>query len=181
MRGPSLAPLPAAFITGGMLLTAAKFYGSPTLPNARLLFRASLLHLPIFMAAFLLHRQPNTGEDRAALLAHNARLLGLGGPLTDEEREQQQLGWAAGSGGADGARVRFSLPPLPFLGPLPLGLQLSCPSKASCEEGGEEQCGADANAEYAEGGEQQREQQPADDTSAPTVARGQDDGRSCSP
>ena len=46
----------AALITAGMTLTAAKFYSAPTTANARLLFRASLLHLPIFMGAFLLHR-----------------------------------------------------------------------------------------------------------------------------
>lgn len=166
----------SAFITGGMVLTAAKFYGSPTVPNARLLFRASLLHLPIFMAAFLLHRQPNTGEDRAALLAHNARLLGLGGPLTEEEREQEQLGWAAGGGDGEGAagsaaRLRFSLPPLPFLGPLPLGLQLSCPSKAACEEGGEEGEGAGSGAEQAEDGEQHDERQSAEGVAAATAAK----------
>ena len=41
-----------------MMLTAAKFHATPTTANARLLFRASLLHLPIFMTAFLLHRLP---------------------------------------------------------------------------------------------------------------------------
>lgn len=58
-----------------MTVMAAKFYASPSIPNARLLFRASLLHLPLFMAAFLAHRLPNTGEDRAALLVG----AGLGG------------------------------------------------------------------------------------------------------
>lgn len=51
-----------------MMLTAARFYSTPTVANARILFRASLLHLPLFMAAFLVHRLPNRGEDRAALL-----------------------------------------------------------------------------------------------------------------
>jgi hypothetical protein len=60
-----------------MLLTAARFYSKPSNPNARLLFRASLLHLPIFMIAFLLHRRPNTGEDRAMLARKQASLLGL--------------------------------------------------------------------------------------------------------
>lgn len=125
-----------------MMLTAAKFYATPTIPNARLLFRASLLHLPVFMAAFLLHRLPNTGEDRAQLLAHNVRLLGLGAPLASEERAVAgSSGWGAEEEAAAPlaagalARVRLSFPPLPFLGALPLGLELSCPSKASCEEG----------------------------------------------
>jgi protoheme IX farnesyltransferase len=65
-----------------MALAAASFYGRPNNANARLLFRASLLHLPIFMAAFLLHRRPNTGElDRAGLLSLEARRLGFGAPL----------------------------------------------------------------------------------------------------
>ena len=63
-----LHPVLAAFITGGMMLTAARFYSTPTVANARILFRASLLHLPLFMAAFLVHRLPNRGEDKAALL-----------------------------------------------------------------------------------------------------------------
>ena len=50
------------------MLTAARFYSTPTVANARFLFRASLLHLPLFMAAFLVHRLPNRGEDKAALL-----------------------------------------------------------------------------------------------------------------
>ncbi len=68
----------SAFITAGMLLTAARFYGRPTTGNARVLFRASLLHLPLFMAAFLVHRIPNTGIARGELLSEHARLL-LGG------------------------------------------------------------------------------------------------------
>jgi hypothetical protein len=131
---PRLPPtLAAAFITGGMMLTAAKFYGAPTMPNARLLFRASLLHLPIFMAAFLVHREPNLRGDKAALLRYNASLLGLSGHTSASEGElvrqqaaQQQQQQAGGSGSAgreagDEQAVlawtmrRISLPPLPFL------------------------------------------------------------------
>lgn len=65
----------SAFITAGMLLTAATFYGRPTTRNARILFRASLVHLPLFMAAFLVHRIPNTGIARWELLSEHARLL----------------------------------------------------------------------------------------------------------
>lgn len=49
----------------------------PSNANARLLFRASLIHLPIFMAAFLLHRCPNRGEDRADMLLEHMHSLGL--------------------------------------------------------------------------------------------------------
>ncbi|KAI7845683.1 hypothetical protein COHA_000797 [Chlorella ohadii] len=127
----------SAFITAGMMLTAARFYSTPTVANARILFRASLLHLPLFMAAFLLHRLPNHGEDKAALLVHNARLLGIGGSAAQRERaEQEEEQGALGPALSALTRVRLSFPPLPFLPSLPLEVsaQLSCPSKAACEE-----------------------------------------------
>jgi protoheme IX farnesyltransferase len=83
----------SAFITAGMLLTAANFYAKPSTGNARILFRASLLHLPVFMGAFLLHRIPNTGIERREVLMEHARLLLGGGGLgvegggEDQERE----------------------------------------------------------------------------------------------
>ena len=122
-----------------MLLTAATFYATPTSANARLLFRASLLHLPIFMAAFLLHRQPNLNPDKPALLAHNARLLGLGRPLEPHELPAA----SAPELRAGAARVahRVAIPPLPFL-PVPrLELPGGCPSKALCAEQQREQQG----------------------------------------
>jgi len=85
----------SAFITAGMLLTAANFYAKPSNMNARILFRASLLHLPIFMVAFLLHRIPNTGDDRITLLMEHARLLGIGvrdryeDPVDDDDEHQR--------------------------------------------------------------------------------------------
>ena len=133
----------SAFITGGMLLTAAKFYSAPSQGNARLLFRASLLHLPIFMIAFLLHRRPNTGEDRLELFAHNARLLGLGSEaavtasqvLQAKNIEDRRENSSSGSNG----RYRVQLPPMPFLLPAPQ-LSVACPSKALCssEDDGED-------------------------------------------
>jgi protoheme IX farnesyltransferase len=132
----------SAFITGGMLLTAAKFYSSPSQRNARLLFRASLLHLPIFMIAFLLHRRPNIGEDRIELFAHNARLLGLGSEAAVgvyqqeffkakniDEKQQKMSGSPDDDGG--GGRYRVQLPPMPFLLPAPQ-FSVACPSKALC-------------------------------------------------
>lgn len=120
----------SAFITGGMLLTAAKFYSTPSQANARLLFRASLLHLPIYMGAFLLHRKPNTGEDRMGLLAHNVRLLGFGSgvSLAGESDERRR-----GLSDYGELLMRVQLPPFPFL-PVPQ-LAVQCPSKALCSEG----------------------------------------------
>jgi heme o synthase len=134
----------SAFVTAGLVLAAAKFLSSPMAPgnaSARLLFRASLLHLPVFMGCFLVHRRPNTEPNKAGLLAHNVRLLGLGRPPEPQEVEA----WRGPPLSADAeirvARMRaaidsVTLPPLPFL-PLPR-LELACPSKAACEEGGEE-------------------------------------------
>eukprot|EP00887_Chlorella_sp_A99_P002564 scaffold6.g2564.t1 len=130
----------SAFITGGMLLTAAKFYSSPSTASARLLFRASLLHLPLFMAAFLAHRLPNTSDAKLELLWHNVRLLGLGEPVAHGPS-------AAGELAAHRpCQAMPFLPPLPFL-PLP-HLPFSCPSKAAClsAEEGEEEGGAAAEA-----------------------------------
>ena len=92
-----ISPNPAAFITGGMLLTAAKFYATPSLPNARLLFRASLLHLPLFLAAFLAHRIPNTGEDKLQLLVRGAVVgpRGAWGPERAAAGQAQQDGHGA--------------------------------------------------------------------------------------
>ncbi|PRW44545.1 Protoheme IX mitochondrial [Chlorella sorokiniana] len=153
----------SAFITGGMMLTAARFYSSPTVANARILFRASLLHLPLFMAAFLVHRLPNHGEDKAALLMHNARLLGLGGSVEQrqpgKQHEEEEGALAALT------RVRLSLPPLPFLPSLPLAVsaQLSCPSKAACEE---------AQPQQQEGeGKEEAEEEGGGEGAAPAAGR----------
>jgi protoheme IX farnesyltransferase len=130
----------SAFITAGMLLTAAKFYSAPSNANARLLFRASLLHLPLFMAAFLVHRRPNTEGDKRGLLAHNVRLLGFGAPLeAGQERGAGGGGagaWRGGEGesGFGRAMGRVSLPPLPFLPVVPQ--LVACPSKAICQQEG---------------------------------------------
>jgi protoheme IX farnesyltransferase len=152
-----------------MMLTAAKFYGSPTTPNARLLFRASLFHLPLFMAAFLLHRLPNTNDDKAGLLMLNARRLGIGQPLTAEERWQGLHGDGSGDISREQqeeedslaqqalaalSRVRLNFPPSPFVPMLPLSARLTCPSKASCEQAAKE-------ADDAEGQQQQQQQAAA--------------------
>ena len=112
----------SAFISAGMLLTAANFYAKPSNMNARILFRASLLHLPIFMAAFLLHRIPNTGDDRITLLLEHARLLGVGRQGEDEERKEihshPSILSESRRGVGDAQHGMVPAPPLPFL-PLP--------------------------------------------------------------
>lgn len=107
-----------------MLLTAAKFYSAPTNGNARTLFRASLLHLPIFMGAFLLHRLPNTGEDRKELFLDNARRLGLAMPnspnMKDSASDSENGNEIATTVPANLVAYStmyssVSIPPLPFL------------------------------------------------------------------
>eukprot|EP00191_Tetraselmis_sp_GSL018_P003206 CAMPEP_0177604474 /NCGR_PEP_ID=MMETSP0419_2-20121207/16139_1 /TAXON_ID=582737 /ORGANISM="Tetraselmis sp., Strain GSL018" /LENGTH=354 /DNA_ID=CAMNT_0019098463 /DNA_START=467 /DNA_END=1529 /DNA_ORIENTATION=- len=56
-----------AIISGGMAATAAAFYQSPSTRAARVLFRASLLHLPLLMGAMILHRVPNCRLEAAQL------------------------------------------------------------------------------------------------------------------
>lgn len=136
----------SAFITGGMLLTAAKFYSTPSQANARLLFRASLLHLPIYMGAFLVHRKPNNGEDRMELLAHNVRLLGFGSGvgLVGESDGRRR-----GLSDYGELLMRVQLPPFPFL-PVPQ-LAVHCPSKALCSEAdGEESSEEEEDEERSE-------------------------------
>lgn len=47
----------SALVTGGLCATAGVFYQSPTTANARLLFRASLLHLPVWMVGLMAYRK----------------------------------------------------------------------------------------------------------------------------
>lgn len=101
----------SAFITGAMTVTAAAFYSSPTNAAARTLFRASLLHLPLFMAALLLHRVPHT-QDTAAQwkvsLANPSRMFAASPALSKPER----------SYAAQGALRTVCVAPFPFL-PVP--------------------------------------------------------------
>lgn len=49
---------------GGMLITSISWYQRRTNAAARLLFRGSLLYLPLFMGGLLFHRVPNTEANR---------------------------------------------------------------------------------------------------------------------
>lgn len=98
----------AAFITGAMTVTAAAFYSSPTNAAARTLFRASLLHLPLFMGALLIHRVPQTQEHTSQLrvsLANPSGMFAASPLLSGAERQSA----------AQGALRTVCAPPLPFL------------------------------------------------------------------
>lgn len=101
----------AAFITGAMTVTAAAFYSSPTNAAARTLFRASLLHLPLFMGALLIHRVPQTQEHTSQLrvsLANPSRMFAASPLLPGAERHSA----------AQGALRTVCVPAFPFL-PVP--------------------------------------------------------------
>ena len=124
--GTTTAPFAteAAVATGAMAAAAAAFRATPGDAGARLLFRASLAHLPVWMGCFLWHRVPNTVELRQtqapaalaarwrAAAAHRPRAPGPPpGPLPDA----------------------FLLPPM--LAPLlPRRPAATCPAAVACEE-----------------------------------------------
>ncbi len=101
----------SAFITGAMTVTAAAFYSSPTNAAARTLFRASLLHLPLFMAALLIHRVPHNQEHAAqwkVSLASPSSVFAASPVLCSPEQ----------SHAAQGAMRTICVAPFPFL-PVP--------------------------------------------------------------
>ena len=98
-----------ALISGGMAATAGVFYQSPSMRTARLMFRASLLHLPLLMAAMMAHRIPNRGLS-AAELKDNLRQR-----FASKETKADSSGSSSSSSGAH----LMPLPPFPFL-PVPI-------------------------------------------------------------
>ncbi len=79
--------VPWNLLAGGFAVTAVAWYQSRTNAAARLLFRASLLYLPIFMAALLFHRVPNTEENRQRVAARLSRLTAWGAADSDTDWE----------------------------------------------------------------------------------------------
>jgi protoheme IX farnesyltransferase len=100
--------------------------------SARRLFRASLLHLPLFMGAMLLHRIPHT-QDQPQHLVTQLR-LGLPAPGQQESSSDPDADGPrrvpAAAWPHKGILGALSAAPFPFL---PVPLQLRCPSKAACE------------------------------------------------
>lgn len=97
-------------------LVASSMFRNPSLQQARILFRASLVHLPVFMGALMLHRRPNP-----ALLAQNE----------DQEREEDKDERRASKKWRQegGALPSMSRPPFPFL-PIP---PMHYPISAECQ------------------------------------------------
>lgn len=102
----------SAFVSGAMTLAAAAFYSSPTNAAARTLFRASLVHLPLFMAALLAHRVPQMQGQGAQLqvsLLNPVRSF-ASSPVDSMPKQ---------STAAHGALQTMCVAPFPFL-PIPM-------------------------------------------------------------
>ena len=87
LDGTRFANCAFELVAGGFAVTAVAWYQSRTNAAARLLFRASLLYLPIFMAALLFHRVPNTEENRQRVAARLSRLAAWGASGSDSDWE----------------------------------------------------------------------------------------------
>ncbi|KAK9823368.1 hypothetical protein WJX72_002264 [[Myrmecia] bisecta] len=136
----------AALVTGGMTVAAAAFYQAPSSPAARTLFRASLLHLPLFMGGLVLHRVPNTQEHKSQqqLFARlHLKLTGSDLSVTSNLRER----WQRASPPAHTALHAASIAPFPFL---PVPFEWRCPSKAACQSLEEEESADSKDAGEAE-------------------------------
>ena len=100
----------ATIAAGTLATTAAVFYGTPSQKSARLLFRFSLLFLPVFMLGMLIHRVPNdhsvTFTSLKAKLAEGFSL----GSTPDRTHELNGVHWPV---------REFSVAPGPFL-PVPM-------------------------------------------------------------
>ena len=64
--GTATAPFAteSAVASGVLAALAAAFWARPSSGTARALFRGSLVHLPVWMGCLLVHRVPNTAENR---------------------------------------------------------------------------------------------------------------------
>lgn len=102
----------SAFVSGAMTLSAAAFYSSPTNAAARALFKASLVHLPLFLAALLVHRIPQTQEHAAQFHVSLAPPVRSFASAPVHSQTQQ-------SDAVRGALRTVCVAPFPFL-PLPM-------------------------------------------------------------
>eukprot|EP00262_Sarcandra_glabra_P005824 TRINITY_DN17697_c0_g2_i1.p1 TRINITY_DN17697_c0_g2~~TRINITY_DN17697_c0_g2_i1.p1 ORF type:complete len:457 (-),score=77.96 TRINITY_DN17697_c0_g2_i1:115-1485(-) len=78
--------LESAILTLSMSAAALSFYHDRTTKNARRMFHASLLYLPVFMSGLLLHRLPNNQQQLKA--ANSDRLVEL--PFSDASVQQSE-------------------------------------------------------------------------------------------
>lgn len=109
----------ATIAAGTLATTAAVFYQKPSQRSARLLFRFSILFLPVFMLGLAIHRVPNSHTvSFDSLRVKLSQGSSLGRPGMDSEL---RAAWPL---------QEISAVPLPFL---PVPLQMRCPAKASCQ------------------------------------------------
>jgi len=128
----------SAVASGVLAALAAAFWARPSNGTARALFRGSLIHLPVWMGCLLLHRVPNTSENR-----EEQRL--------EKVVERIERGFTRGYPDFNSSSSSSQKPPMPLPGPFLLppvmpglgGDRVSwgglsgvggCPSKAACDD-----------------------------------------------
>ena len=104
---------------------------TPSQVSARRVFRASLLHLPLFMAALIWHRIPQTEEQRSTqrIVAQFRVSMATHAALPASTALEEAISPEC-RGQRSGILGALSAAPFPFL---PVPLQLRCPSKVACE------------------------------------------------
>ena len=105
-------------------LSASAFYTRPTQQTARLLFRMSLFHLPVYLALLALHRAPNTQPVTWRELRARLTEQGLREQVHGDEYAPQPRG---GSGDRGKVSVAARVPVMPMIFPFSPPMALPCP------------------------------------------------------
>ncbi|KAF3791037.1 Protoheme IX farnesyltransferase [Nymphaea thermarum] len=114
--------LESTLLTSFISAAALSFYLNRTTKNARRMFHASLLYLPVFMAGFLFHRLPQLEEDtitaESGRLAESSSVAGCVEEKHDTENKTKPLKHPL-SAQARSPVAYASIAPFPFL-PAPI-------------------------------------------------------------
>lgn len=99
--------------------TAISFYLNRTTKDARRMFRASLLYLPVFMSGLLVHRVTESEQQMA--IENSSKIVEMSCSLetTEEAPEEKRMKKSAGNGQRRPPVAYASVAPFPFL-PAPL-------------------------------------------------------------
>ncbi|XP_020244290.1 protoheme IX farnesyltransferase, mitochondrial-like isoform X2 [Asparagus officinalis] len=108
--------LESSLLTLCMTAAALSFVQDRSTKNARRMFHASLLYLPVFMAGFLLHRLPKVEADEELLVSETQEFI--------SDKTHKSSSWRRELKNGDQSQVRppvafASVAPFPFL-PAPL-------------------------------------------------------------
>jgi len=133
----------AAAVTSYMGFYAFKFYSSPSTASARMLFRSSLLHLPILMTAMIIHRIPmKVGEEQPMnlpewmpswqgmmVLAESVLPIRIESSIASNSASEEKSISAKNANGS----FEVDIAPFPFIS-VPHFPSMSCPSRAVCDK-----------------------------------------------